>query len=82
MAKKKKNTEKETIDIEITEKVGAPKVEEQSQINSDELDDLKNQLLRALADSENNRRRFEKEKEDLSAYVISNFAKENASSIR
>ena len=76
MVKKKKNTEKETVDIEIPEKMDTPQVEEQSQINSDELDDLKNQLLRALADSENNRRRFEKEKEDLSAYVISNFAKE------
>ena len=38
--------------------------------------DLKNQLLRTLADNENNRRRYEKEKEDLSAYIISNFAKE------
>lgn len=76
MAKKKKNTEKETVDIEIPEEIVTPQVEEQSQINSDELDDLKNQLLRALADNENNRRRFEKEKEDLSAYVISNFAKE------
>mgnify|MGYP001310163193 FL=1 len=76
MVKKKKNTEKETVDIEIQEEMDTPQVEEQSQINSDELDDLKNQLLRALADNENNRRRFEKEKEDLSAYVISNFAKE------
>ena len=76
MAKKKKNTEKETVDIEIPEEMVTPQVEEQSQINSDELDDLKNQLLRALADNENNRRRFEKEKQDLSAYVISNFAKE------
>ena len=76
MAKKKKNIQKETDDIEIPEEIGAPQIEKQSQINSDELDDLKNQLLRALADNENNRRRFEKEKEDLSAYVISNFAKE------
>ena len=76
MAKKKKNTQKKTVDIETSEEIGAPQVKEKSQINSDELDDLKNQLLRALADNENNRRRFEKEKEDLSAYVISNFAKE------
>ena len=76
MAKKKKHTEKETVDIEIPEEIDTPQVEEQLPINSDELDDLKNQLLRALADNENNRRRFEKDKEDLSAYVISNFAKE------
>jgi molecular chaperone GrpE len=42
----------------------------------DEINDLKNQLLRTLADNENSRRRYEKEKEDLSAYIISNFAKE------
>ena len=41
-----------------------------------EINDLKNQLLRTLADNENNRRRYEKEKDDLSTYVISNFAKE------
>ena len=33
-------------------------------------------MLRTLADNENNRRRYEKEKDDLSTYVISNFAKE------
>ncbi|MDB9986073.1 nucleotide exchange factor GrpE [Pelagibacterales bacterium] len=42
----------------------------------DEINDLKNQLLRTLADNENNRRRYEREKDDLSTYVISNFAKE------
>ena len=54
--------EQESIDPEITE--------------ADEISDLKNQLLRTLADNENNRRRYEKEKDDLSTYVISNFAKE------
>ena len=43
---------------------------------AEEINDLKNQLLRTLADNENNRRRYEKEKEDLSTYIISNFAKE------
>ena len=42
----------------------------------DEINDLKNQLLRSLADNENTRRRHEKEKDDLSSYVMSNFAKE------
>ena len=54
--------EQESVDPEITE--------------ADEINDLKNQLLRTLADNENNRRRYEKEKDDLSTYVISNFAKE------
>ena len=44
--------------------------------DAEEINDLKNQLLRTLADNENNRRRYEKEKEDLSTYIISNFAKE------
>ena len=43
---------------------------------AEEINDLKNQLLRTLADNENNRRRYEKEKEDISTYIISNFAKE------
>ena len=43
---------------------------------AEEINDLKNQLLRTLADNENNSRRYEKEKEDLSTYIISNFAKE------
>ena len=34
------------------------------------------QVLRTLADSENLRRRLEREKEDLGNYIISNFAKE------
>ena len=54
--------EQESVDPEITD--------------ADEINDLKNQLLRTLADNENNRRRYEKEKDDLSTYVISNFAKE------
>ena len=42
----------------------------------EQLAESQNQLLRTLADSENLRRRFEREKEDLSNYVVSNFAKE------
>ena len=40
------------------------------------LEEAENQVLRALADTENLRKRHEREKEDLSNYVISNFAKE------
>ena len=37
---------------------------------------LKDQLLRALAEAENTRRRAQKEREDTSKYAIANFAKE------
>ena len=76
MTKKKKLLDNEEIKSENT------KIEdEQESIDpeiseADEINDLKNQLLRTLADNENNRRRYEKEKDDLSTYVISNFAKE------
>jgi molecular chaperone GrpE len=53
-----------------------PEIIEPVITEAEEINDLKNQLLRTLADNENNRRRYEKEKEDLSAYIISNFAKE------
>ena len=76
MTKKKKLLDNEEIKSENT------KIEdEQESIDpeiseADEINDVKNQLLRTLADNENNRRRYEKEKDDLSTYVISNFAKE------
>ena len=41
-----------------------------------EVSTLKDQLLRALAEAENIRRRAQREREDLSKYAISNFAKE------
>ena len=53
-----------------------PEIIEPVVTEAEEVNDLKNQLLRTLADNENNRRRYEKEKEDLSTYIISNFAKE------
>src|ERR1700679_2587747 len=37
---------------------------------------LKDQLLRALAEAENSRRRAQKEREDTAKYAASNFAKE------
>lgn len=61
----------EELQTEDESKIIEPFITEAEEIN-----DLKNQLLRTLADNENNRRRYEKEKEDLSTYIISNFAKE------
>lgn len=48
----------------------------EQKINYDEeITKLKNSLLLALADNENLRKRFEKEKEDLIKYSVSKFAK-------
>lgn len=41
-----------------------------------EVDQLKDQLLRALAEAENTRRRLQKEVEDARKYAVSGFAKE------
>ena len=76
MTKKKKMLEAEEIESEETSIESEQEPVEPIVVEVDEISDLKNQLLRTLADNENNRRRYEKEKEDLSVYVISNFAKE------
>ena len=76
MTKKKKILEAEEIESEETSIESEQEPVEPIVVEVDEMSDLKNQLLRTLADNENNRRRYEKEKEDLSVYVISNFAKE------
>lgn len=41
-----------------------------------ELEKTKDQMLRALADAENSRKRAQKEREDASKFAISNFAKD------
>ena len=80
MTKKKKSpVTEEAQNEELQEELQTedkPEIIEPVVSDAEEINDLKNQLLRTLADNENNRRRYEKEKEDLSAYIISNFAKE------
>ena len=80
MTKKKKSPiTEEAQNEELQEELQTedkPEIIEPVVTEAEEINDLKNQLLRTLADNENNRRRYEKEKEDLSAYIISNFAKE------
>ena len=44
--------------------------------HDDKIKELESKLLISLADNENLRKRFDREKEDLSNYVISEFAKE------
>ena len=69
----------EDIDIK-TESLENDKIEERPKIEESTIEEqlatAQDQVLRALAESENLRRRLEKEKEDLSNYVVSNFAKE------
>jgi molecular chaperone GrpE len=43
---------------------------------AEEVNQLKDKLLRAMAETENLRRRFEREREDTAKYAVSNFAKE------
>ena len=77
--KKKSSVTEEAQNEELQEELQTgdkPEIIEPVVTEAEEINDLKNQLLRTLADNENNRRRYEKEKEDLSTYIISNFAKE------
>ena len=66
----------------ISEKKSEDKVEEVQvkDIDHSELEgklkEAENQILLSLADNDNLRKRFDREKEDLSNYVISSFAKE------
>ena len=67
------------VDIDATsvENDEIKKSQENEELSLEEqLSEAKDQLLRTLAESENLRRRLEREKEDLSNYVVSNFAKE------
>ena len=67
----------EAEDVDALE---APDVEDDTEAEEDEAEDgdaaLKNQLLRALADAENARRRAKKDVDDARAYAISRFAQD------
>ena len=60
----------------VKENSVADKVEEQKLTPEEELDKLKDKLARTFAEMENQRRRFEKEKEDAYEYGGYSFAKE------
>ena len=83
--KKEKEKDKEDIDVEeadinheemINDDDGNKKNQNKEQSIEEKLAEAQEQLLRTLADSENLRRRLEREKEDLGNYIVSNFAKE------
>ena len=83
--KKEKEKDKEDIDVEetdinheemINDDDGNKENQNKEQSIEEKLAEAQEQLLRTLADSENLRRRLEREKEDLGNYIVSNFAKE------
>ncbi len=74
MAKDKK---KNVSDKKSEEKVEEVQVKEIDYSELEEkLKEAENQILLSLADNDNLRKRFDREKEDLGNYVISSFAKE------
>ena len=78
--KKKKHKSHTSQNQKIETKVNSDKQGKEKKIEKvsieSKLEEAENQVLRALAETENLRKRYEREKEDLSNYVISNFAKE------
>ena len=87
MTNKKKENEKDKKDIDaektdinheeiINEDDSNKEKQNIEQSIEEKLAEAQDQVLRTLADSENLRRRLEREKEDLGNYIVSNFAKE------
>ena len=84
MNKKKSKTDKtkpESNEVDIKQDVNKETQGGGTQDLSieEKLENAENRILRTLAETENLRKRYEREKEDLSNYVISNFAKETLS---
>ena len=78
--------EKDDFD-EVEEEAGEDKVEEEEEEEDPlprlqaELDDAKDRLLRAMAETENLRRRAVREREDAGKYAISGFARDMLSAV-
>ena len=84
---KKNEKDKKNLDTEMTDLNQEKMINDNDSNNKNEnlseeksieekLAEAQEQVLRTLADSENLRRRLEREKEDLGNYIVSNFAKE------
>ena len=75
---KNTKTDSESNEVDTNQGINEETHEEKTKVLSveEKLEDAENRLLRTLAETENLRKRYEREKEDLSNYVISNFAKE------
>lgn len=68
-------TEENKVDV-ATEEAAAAEAQETAPDYAAEAAQLKDQLLRALAEAENTRRRMQKELDDARKYAVSTFAKE------
>ena len=73
-----KNKSKKTLDQKNTKSENSSEQKaKETDINVfDKIKEIESKLLTSLAENENLRKRFDRETEDLSNYVISNFAKE------
>ena len=71
--------EKETTDEDLVDKIDNSEDEQEVtplSVAEDEINDLRDKLLRAVAETENVRRRSEKEKADAANYAVTNFARD------
>ena len=73
MAKNKKTLNQKSTKVDVSTEQNDDK---ETISPDDKIKQLESKLLTSLADNENLRKRFDREKEDLSNYVISEFAKE------
>lgn len=73
MTEEAKETPESAEDTKAPEQEAAPNREKELE---EQVASLKDQMLRAMAETENTRRRAAKEKEDASKFAIGNFAKE------
>ena len=71
--KNKKNLDPKPNKVEDNSET---KTENVTDEDNNKLKEIESKLLSSLAENENLRKRYDREKEDLSNYVISNFAKE------
>lgn len=73
MSKEEKKVEAETQEEIVNEEVQEQSLEESLQAENK---DLKERLFRALADLENDRKRFEREKEEALKFAVTGFARD------
>jgi len=71
-----RNPEEEVAEAEAVDTPDAPRETEAELSPEEKLADLNDKLLRALAESENVRRRAQRDKEDAAKYAIANFARD------
>lgn len=70
------NVTQEELSPEETVGAAEPSFEEQLAAKDAEIAELKDRLLRAAAETENTRRRLERDKQDATAYAVTGFARD------